>query len=245
MYLASERWSEGPRQGDIVAGTVILPPACRVNDVKRLAQSLRADKAFKLPLELVIRSSQFLVLSQCCDLGDARVLVCSIAPMRGKVRLDALTAEQRESFLSNEVPERQGAEVVLPGLFYLRSAQGILDGDHIAEFNAVRVFKKAEFAALDKVAELTLGARQQLRLKLATFFGRVPREDLERSPDNPDEGAPPDDHDTSTDAPQAESPQPEPETALEEVEASAELEVNPSTPQDADEDVDAGKDGGG
>jgi len=196
MYLRPDMFSGQLRQGDVLYGGAIIGPDIQVKKHREICEAATSNAECAIDLGQRMRADHYVILSQCCDLKDVRVLLASAVPATS-VSLTSLDETQIAAFENNEVGvdgvtgERIGdvelsAEVlervrlVLPGSFYLRPLPPLFDKPQVVAFGMARGIRQNDLLMLQKVAELEPEYRARLRNRLAIFFGRVPDLDAPR-----------------------------------------------------------------
>ncbi|MCB9611146.1 MAG: hypothetical protein H6722_01690 [Sandaracinus sp.] len=181
MYQPPDQHSETFRQGDVLRGLVLGPRPASFADASAIASVVGSDgQKTKVGGQQDFEMRDFMILSQCCDLADDRVLLAPLVPARS-LRLERLADEQQQVVRSNArtVAELRGGDdetLVMPGYFYLAS---LADGgdDQAVVFSTMFSIRTKELSHATKLAELTVPMRERLRRRLGSFFSRIPAED--------------------------------------------------------------------
>jgi hypothetical protein len=80
LYRPPGEKSDGLRQGDLIRVTGLFFPDVRLQG-SDLVDAIKAGKKVPLPSG-EFRSEIHIILSQCCDLGDRRILTAPLLPVR-------------------------------------------------------------------------------------------------------------------------------------------------------------------
>lgn len=190
MYLHAPNFSSSLRQGDVLEGRAIAWPDLQVERLVELKELASGSAQGNLAIEGKVRNDHFMILSQCCDLEDKRILVAQLLPA-AKVRWGSLDAAQQRAFKDNRLTVEDApaslaegsfeapATLIYPGYFFLPAKVGVVPKDSVVAFSLARGLKQRDLRSLRKTGELVPLQRSRLRTRLAVFFARVPDEDRE------------------------------------------------------------------
>lgn len=169
----------------------MVGPEIQTKPVQQLEQG---EHDFRLNYK--IRQGHYLVLSQCCDTQDRRILLAPLISAN-TIPWSSLSEEETTAFKINSLvitPGEGGGQanthldsstdpssrpkLILPGYFFLQPCPGYFADPQVVHFAMMRGIRKPDRELLDKAAEMTLESRAALRQRIAFFFGRIPEEDL-------------------------------------------------------------------